>query len=375
MKKFISLLVVLTMMFAMPSSAQAVGLADRVPGPHFLSGESVTITEDLMGDVYVGGGTVMVEGKIDGDLLVGGGTVTLNGEVTEDVRVGGGNIVLNGIVGQDVAAGGGSITFGPDSEVNGSVITGGGMVVFNGKVAGDVWTGAGAVQLAGDFNQDITLETGELQVLPNAMINGNLTANYEEKADISDQAQIAGEQKVEKMYRVEKTELAQEKMAAFGKSANRFKEGMVLMLGLVSGLVMMYLFPKVADAVTDKMLKKPLSSLGWGFVKLIVAPIVMVILMITVVGMPLAFLMLMGYVAGMVMACWVAGKAVGEKVYQESKVSFLKNRYLQFIVGLVLINLLGLLPLVGWLVKLVAFLMGFGALGMWFKDQIKPAKK
>lgn len=359
----------------MPRNAKAVGLVDRIPGPHFRAGESIVIDEDLVGDVYVGASTVIVEGKIDGDLLVGGGTVTLNGEVTEDVRVGGGTVVLNGIVGQDVAAGGGSVTFGPSSEVGGSVITGGGMVVFNGEIAGNVLTGAGAAQLAGDFGQDVMLEAGELQVLSNAVIGGNLTANYEEKADVSDKAQIMGEQSIERMYRSQKAEHARDRMTGVGKGMNQVRSTMSLVLGLVSGLVLMYLFPKATDAITNKMIKKPLPSLGWGFIKLLVLPITMMVLMVTVVGLPLAFMMLMGFAMGMMVSTWVAGKALGEKIYQESKAKWFKNRYLQFAVGLTLIKLLGLLPLVGWLIKLIAFLMGFGALGMWFKDQIKPAKK
>lgn len=375
MKKLLPIFFAFFLALLMPQGVSAASLVDRIQGPHFKTGESIVITDDLVGDVYVGAGTVMLESKIDGDLIVGGGTVTLNGEVTEDVRVGGGNVVFNGIVGQDVTAGGGTVTFGPSSQVGGSVLAGGGMVVYNGEVAGDVWTGAGAAQLAGDFGQDVTLEAGELQVLSNAVIGGNLTAKYEENSQVSDEAQIAGEQLIEKMYRAEKSEETVEAVKDFGNDFNQVKETFGLVLGLVSGLVLMYLFPKVADAVTDKMIKKPLPSLGWGFVKLLVLPITMVILMVTVVGMPLAFMMLMGFALGMMVSTWVAGKALGEKIYQESKVSFLKNRYLQFIVGLVLIKLLGLLPLVGWLVKLVAFLMGFGALGMWFKGQIKPLKK
>ena len=374
-KKIISFFAVLLTLLLMPRSASAASLGDRVQGPHFFSGETVTITEDLVGDVYVGGGQVLVEGKIDGDLLVGGGMVTLNGEVTEDVRIGGGDVVFNGKVGQDVTAGAGTVVFGPDSEIGGSVLAGSGMVVFNGQVMGDVWTGAGAAQLAGTFDQNVYLETGEIQVLPNAVIGGNLTAKYEEKVDISDQAQIVGEQSVEKQFRTQKTEQAIDKMAGFGKGMSQAQATMALVLGLVSGLVLMYLFPKVTDAVTDELLKNPLSSLGWGFIKLIIVPLGAVLLMVTVVGLPLAFLMLMGYAVGMMVATWIAGKALGEVVYKESKISFLKNRYLQFIVGLVLLGLVGLLPLVGWLVKLVAFLMGFGALGMWFKDQIKPLKK
>ena len=375
MKRIFTILAVFSIALFMPRSALAVSLVDRIPGPHFRFGETVVITDDLVGDVYVGAGTVIVENKIEGDLLVGGGTVTLNGEVTEDVRVGGGTLILNGVVGQDVTAGGGSVTFGPASEVGGSVVTGAGMAVFNGEVAGDVWSGAGAAQLAGDFGQDVTLETGELQVLSNAVIGGDLTANYEERATVSDEAQIMGEQSVEKLYRTEKAERARDRAAGVGRSMNQVRSTMSLLLGLVSGLVLMYLFPKVTDAVTDKALKKPFTSLGWGFVKLLVLPITMVILMVTVLGIPLAFMILLGFAAGMIMATWVAGKALGEKVYQESKLSFLKNRYLQFVVGLSLIQLLGLLPLVGWLIKLIAFLIGFGALGMWFRGQIKPAKK
>ncbi len=375
MKKLLSFFTILSLALLMPVKAQAASLVKQITGPHFRAGESVVLTEDLVGDVYVGGATVMVEGKIDGDLIVGGGTVTLNGEVTEDIRVGGGNVVLNGTVGQDVTAGGGSITFGPASNVMGSVLAGGGMVVYNGDVMGDVWTGAGAVQMAGDFGQDVKVEADGIQVLSNTTVGGDLVANYGEESQVSEQAQISGETNINQVYRSYKAEEKMAKIDGYGKDMNNVGAVFSLILGLVSGLVLMYLFPKATDEMSANAMKNPLPSMGWGALKLFLGPLVIILLMVTVIGMPLAFLMLMGYIVSWMVACWISGKALGEKIYKESKAKWFKDRYLQFIIGLALIKLLSVLPVVGWLVKLTAFLIGFGAIARWFKGKMKPKKK
>jgi hypothetical protein len=45
----------------------------------------------------------------------------------------------------------------------------------------------------------------------------------------------------------------------------------------------------------DLILQKPLQSLGLGFLSIVIAPFIFILLLITVIGIPLDLILLMGF--------------------------------------------------------------------------------
>ncbi len=354
---------------SMQQAGQVVRLGDE-DGPHFIGGDAVIITEDLVGDVYVGGGSVLIESRIEGDLIVGGGNVTIGGEITDDLRVGGGSIVLNGVVGKNVTAGGGSITFGPSSEVAGSVIVGAGNLSFDGTVGGDLWAGAGLMRLNGEFGQGIQAEVGSLTVLPAASVARDLKVSYEEDANVSQAASVAGQVQIQQSERSKSFDRAGDAIAGVTKGIGTAATVATTLMALVSGLILLYLLPKFIDERSEQILTSPVPSLGWGLIALILLPILAVVLMAVVITLPLGFILLFSYFIMLMMANWITSKALGEKLYQSTDQSWLNNRYLQFIVGLLIIKVIGLVPVVGGIVLFGSMLLGLGSLLKWLRELI-----
>lgn len=136
---------------------------------------------------------------------------------------------------------------------------------------------------------------------------------------------------------------------------------------LVVGMVLIYLLPKFFTEAYQSVKTKPVKSLLWGLVFLIITPIASVILMITVIGLPLAFIILglwvmMLYVATII-AAWIVGSYLYEKFlskYKWSNISILA-------LGIVGFCILTKIPLVGWLIIFILILMSWGTLKQIFQ--------
>lgn len=340
--------------------------------PNFRFGETVIISEDLSGDTYVAGGIVRIEGTIDGDLLVAGGDVTINGDVTQDLRVLGGTIKLNGTVEQNLSVVGGEVFFGPYSKVNGSLVGGGGNSDLNGSIMGGTWFGSGNMTLAGDHGDQVNLWVGSAQLLPSANIEGDLNVQMDSQGVLNDKdANITGKKNVQVIEPDQKMVRDQQKMESAVGAFNLGAKLVGLLMALVAGSVFLYLLPKLMTDLSASIAKDPIGSIGWGFVRLVMMPIAIILLMVTVIGLPLGFLILLSYLASLVVANWIGALAVGEFVYKKYKFTWMKGSYRQYAVGLILVALVGIIPVFGGLTKFVLFLMGMGAIMNWCKTIVK----
>jgi hypothetical protein len=101
------------------------------------------------------------------------------------------------------------------------------------------------------------------------------------------------------------------------------------------------------------------ASIGIGIATFILLPIVAVLLLVTIVGIPLGLFLLLGiallYTAGYV----VGAHAVGRKLIKAPS-----SRYVAFLAGWGIVRLLGLIPIVGGLVWTLVTILGLGALLM-----------
>ncbi len=338
--------------------------------PYFQAGEQLEINDNIFGDLYVTGGKVVVNGSVDGDILVVGGEVLIAGQVTQDIRALGGTIDITGQVGGSVTALGGTVTFQDDSVIAGSVVVGGSSITTRGLIAEKAWFGGDEVTLSGDFGGDVQVHAQSFTVLPATTITGSLVAQVTNAPDVSEVAQI-GESDVTIQAAVEpsKQQIAQG-VVVFSLAAAIF----TAISTMTVGSILIYFFPRLTQKVTLSILKGPLVTLGWGTVSLLVIPCVVIFLAITLVGLPLAVLGLMGYMAGLVVAQMVAAIALGAKIAETTKSTALSEPYAQLLLGVIILSVVGLIPVIGWLVKVVALLLGLGALFIAFKSglRVKP---
>ncbi|QDX40142.1 polymer-forming cytoskeletal protein [Salarchaeum sp. JOR-1] len=303
-QRLLALLVVVALALAVvPGSAAA----DTRAGDSVVVGENETVD-----GLTAFGGSVVVHGTVDGDVTALGGTVVVYGTVTGDVTALGGTVEIDdgGVVRGDLTAAGGAVTIA-------------------GRVGGDVNAAADTVTLtdtavvAGTLSYD-----GDLVRAPGATVAGGV---------------------VQDSFGVGPFPSIPDWVGALSGVVSTLVVG-ALLVAVLPGFT-----DRVADAAVDAPGRSALSGLGF----LVFAPITLVLIAFTLIGIPVTILGFVAY-AVLLTVGFVAGNyTLGRYVLS---IREMENRWIALLVGVLLVAALDLAPLVGGLVQLAVLLVGVGAL-------------
>jgi hypothetical protein len=132
-----------------------------------------------------------------------------------------------------------------------------------------------------------------------------------------------------------------------------------MVAALVLGLVMTLLAPRLVDRVTRAMVERPGASLGWGILVAILTPIVAVLVMVTIIGIPVGLITLALWALAVLLSGVFAGIAGGR--WFVDRINWRRGSLLwATCIGVPVSVVLFSLPLLG---ALLALLGGWWALG------------
>jgi hypothetical protein len=285
--------------------------------------------------VKAGEDVLVPAGTTTQTVVAAGGDITVDGSVTDAVVAFGGDIVVNGSVGSSVVAFGGDVTV--DGPVGASVVAFGGDVkLLPGAVVGTSMKPA---------DKTVVLFGGELTRDPSAQVTGE-TVTYD-NANWTAAASWFGD--------------------GMGRGIVRPWGGFTLLgwivqaaICLVLGLVAAALLPKQMRAVQRKLAEKTAASLGWGALAFfVIAPAVLVVLVISVVGLLLVvpyavFLALFYFFVITAVGALVAGLLLRGTQRRDSLM-------LAVVIGVLATTVISKVPVAGFLTLLVMAVFGTGA--------------
>lgn len=322
--------------------------------------DTTVVSEPIDDDVIASSGTLVVNAPI-GSLIAVGGDLQVNAPVAGDVIAVGGTVRVNGTVGGKVVLVGGRV------DVNGTVqrnaIVTGGEVVFGpgARIGRDAEVQAGTFTTMGAVNGTLGVQAG---TFTNSGTAGTLRS--ETGRDRGDRENRAGNW----------TGFGPEPFAGLGALIATIAAVVSLLVTigyLVLGLLLLAFVPGAARAVEERVLDRPLPSFVFGLVALIVAVIAGVILLVTVVGVPIAVFGWLVVIAGVMLAGLVVSLALGRIVAGKTGIG--DNRYALFVIGFVILNVIYLIPILGGLVKAVVVCIGFGAIIITLSDAFSGRKE
>ena len=410
---FISLVSIVFFAFASPLFAFTVK-----------GGKDVTVSENVNDDLYVSGSTVFVTGNIDGDLVTSGGRLTVDGKVTEDLMIAGGFIDVNGEIGDDIRAAGGVITInspvaddlvvaGGTLNITDKAVIGGDLVITGGEVniAGDVngklIASGGNITISGKIGKDAEIgDVGNLKIESSAEINGNLTYQSSQKAQIADGAKITGEVKFTEVKEPVKTKTPVEvQPAAVAAPLGIFSwmfgvtyliSMIVAFLSLfVIGLILLKVIPMFFRKFNDRMKSSPGICAGAGAITIFGIPVgilmawvIGLVLILTVIGLGIAGLLFASTVIVIVLY-WVliyvsiifVAFLIGELILSKSKLDLSKYgwKVLAYFIGLAILMVVYAIPVLGSIVMFLGVLFGVGGISIliwdWIRQNAKCIKK
>lgn len=349
-----------------------IGKDENLKGPYLNYGDNATISGTVDGDIYIGGGFVTVDGTINGDLFVGGGVVTVKGTVSDDVRVVGGMVNIDGRVGKNVTALGGTVAIGSDGTIGQSLLAVGGNVVVLGNINQGAAIYGDEVVLAGRIGEQVQVTATKISVEKTAILEGGLDYTSEKDAEIADGAAITGT--VNKNLPPQIVPTPQPILGGLGRLALKFQLLSFLSLLLI-GLLLVRFAPRQTSAVAKLIGEQPWRSLGFGFLTVILTPIAMLLLAVTIVGLPLAILAGLAYAIAICLSSLFGGLFVGQKVFDWFNLK--DNPYAMMAVGLLVLHLIFAVPVIGAFAQILSILAAVGAMLMLKREALRKleAKK
>lgn len=242
----------------------------------------------------------------------------------------------------------GGTVVGP-GQTAGDVIVLDGAVRIAGRATGDVVAVGGPVHITGRVDGDVAAVSDRAFLAPTARIGGDLLYG-DERPVIARGARVDGSIKDENWV---------DTLSSPGWAfAGQFAWWLAVSVStLVVGVLLLLLAPRMLAAATRAVRGRVWPAVGWGVLIAIALPIVAVIALITLVGIPFGGALLLALVPVMLIAYMTCAWIVGRRLVKEPR-----SPWLALLAGWGVLRLLALIPALGFLVGVVATVIGLGSL-------------
>lgn len=337
-----------------------------VDGSYYAAGNSIVIDGKVTGDLVCAAQSVTVNGEVGGDVICTGQSVNINGKVGGNLRSAASSIILNGTVGKNATLASANLSTNASSTIGGDLLMALASADLRGKIGKDLAGIGSIVKLGGEIgnNVKLRLDNGKgrptvLEVSDSAKIGGNLDYLARKEALISKGAQIKGA--------IQPSFFPEKEAKKFRGINWAFSTLYSIFASLIIGLVLVSLWGEEIRRLTDNMLEQTGKAFGWGLVSLLIVPPLAIILLFTVIGIPLAFLLIVVWLIALCLSRLLVAILIGRSILEKLWPNKSKSMMLAMVFGIIITWLLFSTPFIGWIFGLAAILWGLGGIFMFFK--------
>ena len=275
-------------------SEQIVNIMEPVHSNMYVATSNLIVSNPIGGDLIAFGESISIHSNISKDFMWFGSNIHINGKVADDVRIAWQSIFINQDIWWDFIAFGASVTVAPGVKIWWDFIVYWAAVNMDGIVNGNAYIGSAWLSMNWQIKGDAKLTFDEIKLGDNAKINGSL--NY--KAPQTNE-QLEGISKGEVIYKSSVKTDSKKFLWGFIKWIVFYKWAYISLFALI----LVFVFKRILKEVSDTLKKKPRQSLFTGFLCYVVPPFAILTLIITFLGIPLAWILALLYIALLIM--WV----------------------------------------------------------------------
>lgn len=323
---------------------------ERVEATLVVSAQRVILDGVVAGDVIVWARHVEVRGVVEGNLVVAGQDLSLSGEVAGAVITAADEVLLAGARMRSALIACGELRMDEGARTLRDMTVAARLVELHGVVGRDLTVAAEDFRLSGAVERDLLLASENAEILSGAEINGAVQAStHESHIEISPGA----------VFPPIDSRWEEEEEVSWG--ARFFAWRLVWLVGAFGVGLMLYL-------LLPGMFQARLSSGAQFGRRLLIGlasfPLTLtaaLILLLTVVGIPLAILLGLSWAAALYLAHIVVSALIGRAITRIEGES-VRDFGLALVAGLLLVTVLVNLPWVGFPARLVLTCVGLGAL-------------
>lgn len=332
---------------------QNVDSGKTINGSVYSAGKQVKIAGTVDGDVYCAGQEVTISGTVKGDVICAAQTITISGKVEGSVRAAGQVVRLQNSIERSASVAASEIIVEKKASIGRDATFAGATLSLDGTVKRDAVIASGDTTLTGTVGRNMRFTGTTLRMQDKALVAGALEYTSNNTADIANTAAVKGEV----------THHTPERRDQKVFNVGEFIIALIIMTA--SAVVLVLIFPQLIHRVSMIAANSLGKTLLVGLLASFAAPIALITLSLTVVGIPLAIGGLLIWILLVMLSMPIAAYYLGSMVLSKAK-----NAVAIMAVGIVLLVTLMYLPLVGWFAAFMAYFIGTGALVRYLKRRI-----
>ena len=358
-------------------SGENIRITQAVHEDIYVFSGTINIEAPVYGDIWCAGGTVTIGDTVSGDIVIAGGNVFLRGTVLDDVRAAGGTLTISGNISGDLLVAGGTITVDPDVVIGGSVAVSGGTVTYGGTTRGNFKSASSTLAMNGTVEKEFQFNGGDLR-LNGAVAGAAVLAG--KNIEIGEKAALSGPVR----YWTEHGEISFGNALQNGATATfdsslrthferpdakflGFASVMAVLWYLIAAFTVIWLtqwfFSRSFRTAAGTAATDPMRSMGYGFLYFAAVPVAIVILFVTVVGIPVGVIALLFYILLLALANIITALVGAHWIDQRKTYNWRPIQLVFAALGLLIVlHVLGSIPFLGWIIKIAAVFIAFGAL-------------
>jgi cytoskeletal protein CcmA (bactofilin family) len=330
-----------------------------VEGTLYVVSKNITIEGVVNGDLVALAQNITVKGKVIGDIISASQNLSVEGEVGGNIRSIANTIsLIDTTVKRNANLVGTNVLIGENSNITWDALILAGVAEMRGTVQGSLHGVVDKLLISGNVNKDVSFtinqnndyyQGGPIEIADDSNIKGDLSYSYSENLNIN-KSLVAGAINFN------------EKIVENHWQKNIWNFIISVFSALVVGLVFLSISKNEMTIIQEKVNTKYGRSLMIGLGVLFLTPIVSIILMMTIIGMPLGFIMLILWFIMLYFAQIMVGLGLGKQIRERIFKAKQKNIMADLIVGVTVLCLLFAIPMFGGVITFFSTLLGLGVI-------------
>jgi len=333
---------------------------EKIDGVIFTASDHVAISTEALSDIFAAGETVTITKSVDGDIFAAGERVTVaipDGAVGGSLRLIGSEVTIEASIQRNAFIVGDTVHIKQDAAITGDTHIYANRIIIDGTLEDSATLTGEHITINGTLSGKSALTAKHVDMTSTAVINAN-THVYSEN-HVTQHSQVTGAEKIT----IHKTTTTHHNGIAWN---NSLKLGLWLastFFFLLAGILLLLLWPKWFEGVVLGMQKNPGATWTKGLLAFFLTPIVIIFLCFTILGIPLAGALMLAYIISVIIGRLFTGMLIGyELVHQHRFAHETKQRIAYFAIGYFILSCVMLVPIVGWIVKILAGIWGMGGM-------------
>ena len=340
-----------------------------VEGSLFVYADVFDIDGVVNGDVFCLSPEIEISGTVNGDIICAGEHIYFSGTTTGDMRLISSKVRLGGKVLGNTNIISDQLEVRDIANHSGEFFLLANNAILDGTIDGDLYGGVQRADISSFVGGNISLRQGdgllsstdnhEFKLLGGATVLGNF--NLKSRWDLfkDESVIIKGEENVQ---------VFKEKKVNYSNSI--FWALVSIFSNILIALVLIALFKNFFLSVSEIIIKQSSKSFWLGLLIFFLAPLTLILLFLTVIGIPLALILLFIFGGIIIINKSIISIILGEKIVKLFKRKKKISLNVKAVFGALVFYSIATLPFIGSVFSFMSLIIVFGAILQYFRKNL-----